>query len=54
MRNPTTPTVPAVLGLFFCLVSVAPAGAAGINLFWNDCGLGATATTNRELLLQYQ
>lgn len=30
------------------IAPAAPAMAMGINLFWNDCGLGPTATTNRD------
>jgi hypothetical protein len=30
------------------LIQAAPVLATGINLFWNDCSIGATATTNRN------
>lgn len=41
---------PRVLLAFLTLLSAAPsiASAAGINLYWNDCSVGVTATTNRR------
>ncbi len=43
------PGWPAPLLAAALLMAHAPnAMAAGINLFWNDCSLGVTATTNRS------
>src|SRR5882762_9232471 len=48
MRTHAMKSYLAVLAAALLLTRASPAMAAGIDLFWNDCGLGATATTNQS------
>lgn len=48
MGNRAPPFVLMLLAAALLNALASPAMALGINLFWNDCGLGPTAATNRD------
>jgi len=48
MTSATRGRLALMAALVVCAGSAPGAGAAGINLYWNDCGAGSGATTNRN------